>query len=181
MNDLEESALRKTALDILRIRLSVLTLGEIAKPPWWGSKFLTDVGFRFLERLYPRSAFSAAVYSAGKAACEVHDQAIGRQGVYHLFRMPVNLEQEIRALLYANDGTIDSYLTIVKEAEESRSLLAEIASLSADDERIGPARIGTTEDILRPDLYQLMAAVYLKAFDRNGRAFPYFEIEEEEE
>jgi len=176
MDDLEEPAFRKIASDVLEIRLSVLRLGEAAEPPWWHSRFLADLSLRFLERLYPRSAVSAAVYSANKAACEIHDQAIGRQGVYHLFRLPINLEREVGALLHKNDDVVSELQSIVREPDGSRSFLAEFASTAVRAERIGPVRIGTTNDILRPDSYRLMAAVYLEAFDLNHRSFPYFEI-----
>jgi len=66
---------------VFRLRAVVLALGESAQPPWWRTAFLNETGLRFLERLYPRTAFHAAVHAAGHAACDVHDQAIGRRGV----------------------------------------------------------------------------------------------------
>ena len=93
-----EASEHKSLLErIIRLRVVVLALGESAQPPWWRTGFLNETGLRFLERLYPRSAFRAAVHAAGKAACEIHDQAIGRRGVFHLFRLPEALEAEVRA------------------------------------------------------------------------------------
>ncbi|MCX7634437.1 MAG: BrxE family protein, partial [Syntrophales bacterium] len=53
---------------ILRLRAVVLALGESASPAWWKTEFMNETGLRFLERLYPRTTFQAAVHAAGKAA-----------------------------------------------------------------------------------------------------------------
>jgi len=95
---------------IIRLRAVVLALGESVQPPWWRTGFLNETGLRFLERLYPRSAFRAAVHAAGKAACEIHDQAIGRRGVFHLFRLPEALEAEVRAFASFSENVMDTEL-----------------------------------------------------------------------
>jgi hypothetical protein len=79
----------------LRLRALVLLLGETAVPVWWKTEFMNETGFRFLERLYPRTYYRAAVHAAGKAACEALDKAVGRAGLYHLFRLPESLETEL--------------------------------------------------------------------------------------
>jgi hypothetical protein len=86
-----------------RLRALVLALGECVLPPWWKTGFMSETGFRFLERLYPHTFVHAAVYSAGKAACDIHDRAVGRVGVYHLFRLPETLEAGVHAIPPAED------------------------------------------------------------------------------
>ncbi|MBN2565974.1 MAG: BrxE family protein [Candidatus Eisenbacteria bacterium] len=63
--------------DFTRLRLLVLSAGELARPPWWPTQFLTPTGQRFLERLYPRTTLSAAINASTLAACRVHDRSIG--------------------------------------------------------------------------------------------------------
>jgi hypothetical protein len=57
----------------LRLRALVLALGESTTPAWWKTEFMNETGLRFLERLYPRTSFQAAVHAAGKAASDAHD------------------------------------------------------------------------------------------------------------
>ena len=53
---------------VFRLRALVLALGESTAPAWWKTEFMNETGLRFLERLYPRTSFQAAVHAAGKAA-----------------------------------------------------------------------------------------------------------------
>ena len=63
---------------IAQARLLVAGLGEAASPPWWRSQATTEVSGRWLERLLPRTAVSAALEIAGRAARLEHDARIGR-------------------------------------------------------------------------------------------------------
>jgi hypothetical protein len=60
---------------ILRLRAIVLALGESAASPWWKTEFMDENWLRFLERLYPRTFYLAAIHAAGKAAIDAHDRA----------------------------------------------------------------------------------------------------------
>jgi len=57
--------MKDTISTFLELRILVLTLGETGHAGWWKSKFMSPIGLSFLERLYPRSTFAAAVRSAG--------------------------------------------------------------------------------------------------------------------
>ena len=72
---------------ILQLRILVLSLGEAHHAGWWKSQFLSPTGISFLERIYPRSKFAAAVRSATRAALTIHDTNIGKGEVFHLFRI----------------------------------------------------------------------------------------------
>jgi len=161
---------------IIRLRAVVLALGESVQPPWWRTGFLNETGLRFFERLYPRSAFQAAVHAAGKAACEIHDQAIGRRGVFHLFRLPESLETEVRAFAVPSGealevelrrklGKVDALIVWLREMGNG---------LQVDPS--GPLRVGSESDVYRIKSFRKTAAVYVAAFSKNGRAFPYFEV-----
>jgi ATP-dependent Lon protease len=77
--------------EILTLRIVVLALGEQPPNPWWRSQFLTAIGLNYLTYTFPRSAFAAAVRSATLAARHVHDSAIGKGAVAHLFRLEVTV------------------------------------------------------------------------------------------
>ena len=161
---------------IIRLRAVVLALGESVQPPWWRTGFLNETGLRFLERLYPRSAFRAAVHAAGKAACEIHDQAIGRRGVFHLFRLPEALEAEVRAFASFSENVMETELR--QNLGKVDALIAELKEIGGGSQfdRSGPLRIGSEADVYRINAFRKTAAVYAAAFSKNGRAFPYFEM-----
>jgi hypothetical protein len=86
---------------VLRLRALVLALGETAAPPWWRTEYLSGAGLRILERIYPRTAFAAALYATGAAARTIHDASTRRGSIYHLFCLPIPREREIHTLLSA--------------------------------------------------------------------------------
>ena len=53
---------------ILLLRTVVVALGERTTPPWWRTEFLTDVGLRFMGKVFPRTAASAGLNSVLLAA-----------------------------------------------------------------------------------------------------------------
>lgn len=161
------------------IRAVTLALGESARPQWWATQFLNETGMRFLERLYPRSAFHAAIYAAGRAACDTHDKAVGRIGVYHLFRMPEPLESEIARV--PPDFDPPFLLQLRSELGSPDKLMALLGSMSGGlnlDMAAGARRIGIDRDAATPSGLRKMAAVYQQAFRECKPAFPYFTAED---
>lgn len=163
-----------------RLRALVLALGETAVPPWWKTEFMNETGLRFLERLYPRTPFRAAVHAAGRAACESHDQAVGRVGVYHLFRLPESLEAEIHSSRRSEDGDFMAQFRLcLNQREELMAMLSTLRSEPfAKGVAAGPQRIGAESDALRTDALGTAASVYHDAFKRGTPAFPYFAAEQ---
>jgi hypothetical protein len=49
---------------LLSLRIVALALSENQHTGWWRSQFLAPTSLSFLDRLYPRSAFAAAVQAA---------------------------------------------------------------------------------------------------------------------
>ena len=80
---------------VLRLRILVLALGEAHMSGWWKTQFLSVTGLSYLNRLYPRSSFAAAVRSASRAAKAAHDSSIGVGNVFHLFRLPQQHERRL--------------------------------------------------------------------------------------
>ena len=175
---LEKDNAKIIASSVLNLRILVLALGESCEPPWWRSRYLSETGLRFLERIYPRSALSAAINSTGSAACRIHDTAIGKCGALHIFRLPNNLEREIKSLLSGKDDSWKEISNLLGDAGKLKERLLEISNPCDSCDWIGPHRIGAAEDALKAKSYQIMAAAYLNAFEKGYQSFPYFEIKE---
>jgi hypothetical protein len=163
---------------VFRLKAVVLALGESTTPPWWQTKFMNETGLKYLERLYPRSFFHAAVYAAGRAASEAHERAVGRVGVYHLFRLPESLEAElVRLPLH----TYQDFLSELRGAlGQSERLMEMLASLCGDEKvgsSLGARRVGSDKDLLTRAGLRKAAAIYHAAFRMNQPGFPYFTAE----
>lgn len=160
----------------IRLRALILALGESSKPAWWKTEFMNETGLRFLERLYPRSPVRAAVHAAGKAACEAHDRAVGRVGVYHLFRLPESLEMEIYSLpTFENDEFVSCWRSCLGRREDLMEMLSTLCGDQKPAASIaGPKRIGTERDATEIKTLVMAAAVYRDAFKQGKPAFPYF-------
>lgn len=160
---------------VTHLRALVLALGESSNPGWWKTEFLNETGLRYLERIYPRTFYHAALHAAGSAACEVHDKAVGRIGVYHLFRLPESLEVESQTVMSSrNDEFFRNFRSCLGK---SNTLMEMLASYCADTEIkvvFGPKRVGTDSDAMRSEGLAAAATVYLNAFKEGKPAFPYF-------
>jgi hypothetical protein len=165
----------------VRLRALVLALGETSAPAWWKTEFMNETGLRFLERLYPRTPIRAAVHAAGRAACEVHDKAVGRVGVYHLFRMPASSELENHFSPTSDDATfISRFRSCLERREDLMEMLSNLCSGSPlKGVTVGPKRIGTASDAAGTDALGTVASVYYDAFKRGKPAFPYFAVEQD--
>jgi hypothetical protein len=164
----------------IRLRALVLALGESSNPVWWKTEFMNETGLRFLERLYPRTPVRAAVYAAGRAACEAHDKAVGRVGVYHLFRLPESLEAEIHALpSFGNEEFVSQLRSRLGQQENLLEMLSSLCGSERQKNTVaGPKRIGADSDATTIEALVKAAAVYRDAFKQGKPAFPYFAAEQ---
>lgn len=170
-----------TAL-VFRLRVLVLALGEKVDPPWWRTQFFTTTGQRFLERLFPRTPLLAAVNSAGKPASELHDQAVGRVGAFHLFRLPKNLE--FKLIAYGSDLKDTAKAEFFDPSWTVEQMLDLIRSLAdgAPPSELSPGavKLGKETDLSAPAVFREMAAIYLNAFITRTQAFPYVVLDKTE-
>lgn len=170
------SPIAKTDADIrlqtlAKLRLLVGYLGESDQCDWWRTSFLSATGRRYLEFNFPRTVLSAGINSVSHAAKELHDRRIGRNGVFHLFRLPHSIEQDLHVLL-AGDFK-DELEEVIRERDSAVKALAEIAA-GEKLQSEGPTRISATGQMAhRPSLRKL-AACYLWAFESGKQTFPYF-------
>ncbi len=167
-------------LAAIRLRALVLAMGESVQPAWWKTEFLNEAGFRFLERLYPRTSFQAAVHSAGKVACYVHDRAVGRVGVYHLFRLPYVIEAEMSRVSPDNDKAfVSQFRASLSRLDRLMVLIDSLCDgVTGESAVSGAQRLGTDKDLTNLTSLQNTAAVYRRAFAQNRPGFPYFTEEQ---
>lgn len=180
MNSPKATSLSPLPEFILRLRALILALGESARPPWWKTEFMNETGLRFLERLYPRNSFQSSVHAAGEAACDVHDRAVGRVGVYHLFRLPESLETEI---LRIPPGFDEEFVSQFRAGLGHPDMLMEMlvsmcGGTSRSDDAAGARRIGDEGDLMTAAGFKKAGAVYQNAFAKGKPAFPYFAAEQ---
>jgi len=158
-------------LQILKLRLLVAFLGEKRQANWWDSGFLAPTGQRFLQEPFPRTALEAALRSTSQAARSLHDSRIGRIGVFHLFRLPVDKEDILEASVPQLRTLDPTKLIASKEAA-----LAELAVMAKakSTPATGPVRVGAASAVFTPSALADMAAHYHAAFAGGSHCFPYF-------
>lgn len=157
---------------VLYLRILVLTLGEMQHAGWWKSQFLSQVGLSFLDRLYSRSAFAAAVRSAARAAQLVHDANIGKGAVFHLFRLSPELERKIDTMLVKQSAELEKhYLPLLLNRPALLTELAKLANNTAASAATGPLRLTANSG----QWLAVLAAAYEAAFREEGQVYPYFE------
>jgi len=167
-----DAEIRLRSLATLRILVGYL--GESDQCDWWRTSFLSATGRRYLEFNFPRTVLSAGINSVSHAAKELHDRRIGRNGVFHLFRLPHAFEQDLHLLL-AGDFK-DELNEIIQGRDHAMKALAELAE-GEKMQSEGPARIAAIGQMThRPSLRKL-AGCYLWAFENGKQTFPYFTAE----
>ena len=157
--------------DLIHLRILVLTLGESHHANWWSSQFLSPTGLSFLDRIYPRSKFAAAVRSATRGALTIHDEKIGRGEVFHLFRLPRHLELEFDEQLSQRSAEFESVFAprLTQKEDLLQSLLA-LSGSASDRNALGPVEIDAPADQIVGEI----SAYYYNSFRIGGQVFPYF-------
>lgn len=161
----------KPLQQLVRIRLLVGFLGEKRQANWWDCGFLDPTGTKFLQTTFPRTFACAALHSTTEAARLIHDSRIGRVGVFHLFRLPVDIEDQLATWVskLAQDqaeGTTLSWETALHELNQFSA-----SQLTAPQ---GPVQVGVPNKILTAASISELAAHYHSAFSKRIHCFPYF-------
>lgn len=86
---------------ITTLRTAVGVLCERAEFGYCSSKFSSTEAEAFLSPVFPRARFLACLTGVTAAAARAHDARIGIGNVYHLFRLPEDVEQGIHELVGA--------------------------------------------------------------------------------
>jgi hypothetical protein len=156
---------------LLKIRLLVGFLGEKRQSNWWDTSFLDPTGTRYVQTTFPRTYLSAGLRSTTEAARILHDLRIGRVGVFHLFRLPVDIEDQVESSINAGAPFVARQTELTKEGalQELREIFQ--TPLTAPE---GPVQIGIPTRILTNDSVSELAAHYHSAFSQGLQCFPYF-------
>jgi len=156
---------------LAKLRILVGYLGETDQCDWWRTSFLSPTGMRYLEFNFPRTVLSAGINSVSHAAKELHDRRIGRNGVFHLFRLPHAIEQDLHLLL-AGDFK-DELNEMIQGRDRAMKALAELAEGEKLQSK-GPTRISAIGQMTHRFSLRKLAACYLWAFESGKQTFPYF-------
>lgn len=158
------------AKTIAEIRALVGYLGEKGQANWWGCEFYSNTAAAFLAPIFNRSLFLAQYQGATAAAAKVHDEAIGVGRIYHLFRLPIGLEQASADAL--NDATfVQAVQARLANRELALTRLTELAE-KAESASLGPVSLGQMSQDLKAEI-QRAAGLYCAAFTSGIQTFPY--------
>lgn len=162
--------MNKHAMTISELRVLVGYLGEKGQANWWGSEFFSTTANAFLAPMFNRSLFQAQYQGATAAAAKVHDEAIGVGRIYHLFRLPIGLEQASGDTL--NDAAfVQAVQANLANRELALARLTELAE-KAESPLSGPVSLGQMSQNLKAEL-QRAAGFYWAAFSSGIKTFPY--------
>lgn len=159
------------ARPFIELRALVGFLGEKTQAGWWDTGFLNATGQRFLAVTFPRTALAAGVASVTEAARRLHDERIGKGGVFHLFRLPLPAEESLHQAL--QQGGFESLQASLQDRDAA---LAALRRYARDGLRApaGPVQVGTGKNMLTAFAIEELAKHYHDAFTRGIQTFPYF-------
>ncbi len=162
--------MKTIAAKIAELRVLVGFLGEKGQSNWWSSEFFSASASAFLAPIFNRTPFLAQYQGVTAAAAKVHDEAIGVGRLYHLFRLPIGLEQA------STDALHDAvFIQSLQGGLASRdNAMARLAKLAAGNEKAapGPVSIGQMSEDLESELQQA-AGIYHTAFTAGIQTYPY--------
>ena len=152
------------------LRLLVGYLGEKDQGNWWSTTFFSSASQYFLEPVFARTTRLAQYNGVREAARLLHDEQIGIGSVFHLFRLPEEMEQDLQHLM---TGAPDEWFAGIGSQE---SALAALRNLSGETIPVaaGPRSIGSVDEFYRSPGLKALAQHYLAAFEQGIRTFPYF-------
>jgi hypothetical protein len=157
---------------IARLRLLVGFLGEKSQFNWWPSSFFTPSSRAFLSPIFSKTVFIAQYQGVKEAASRVHDERIGVGTVYHLFRLPENVEQALFNSLH-DPQFADPLGVPLQEKAQALESLATLADASPEH-REGPVLIGDIDELITGRNLGILAHHYRSAFARGTEAYPYY-------
>ena len=156
---------------IAKLRIYIGYLGEKDQFGWWQSAFFTKGSSAFLSPLFSRTQLLAQCNGVTRAAALVHDERIGVGHVYHLFRLPEDLEQGIHQTLH--DPIFGSVLPEDADQRVAQDRLSDFAA-GVNIVGIGPIRVGEISDLYIVDKWREVASLFIDAFQHLKEVYPYF-------
>ena len=161
-NQFENLAVKRTVIGYL---------GEREQFGWWQSSFFTKGSSSFLSPVFGRTQLLAQYNGVSRAAGLVHDQRIGVGSVYHLFRLPEDIEQRIQHILHSSE--LEKVIRNILISKESAIGYLRKDSLAGQTKAMGPTRVGSTKNMDNEKFWNSVFGTYLHAFENNLEIFPY--------
>ena len=166
--DMEVTQLERLAV----LRAVVGYLGEQGQYAWWQSSFFSPASRAFLAPVFGRTQVLAQISGVTRAASIVHDERIGIGQVYHLFRLPEDIEQGIHRVLHSAN-LCEQVAALVSDKEAAMAYLRQEAGTLAGGD-VGPVHIGNTRGLRDASSWSVAAAHYVRAFEDHLETYPYF-------
>ena len=162
-------------ISLATLRILVGYLGEKDQFSWWSSSFFSSSSDAFLSPIFSKTAFLAQYNGVKEAAAKVHDEHIGVGRVYHLFRLPEHIEQQLHQLLHDKD-IVDQIRSKISDKETALHNLSEYNKESVTFQE-GPLKAGNIESLSNGDIIKTIAKQYCLACEKNLKVYPYFSAE----
>jgi len=157
--------------ELARLRMAIGYLGEQSKTGWWSSTFSGTNAKAFLGPVFPRTYVLAQLQGVTSAAAKLHDDRIGIGDVFHLFRLPEDLEQSLHAIQH--EEILDLAASVTANLQSAMRCLSTCAEDRRND-AVGPVRIGHLAQLRDTPRWRDVACYYLGGFERDEEVFPFF-------
>ncbi len=156
---------------IATLRAVVGFLGEREHYAWWQSTFFAPGSQVFLQPVFSRTPLLAQINGVTQAAALIHNERIGVGSVYHLFRLPEEMEQRLQQALQMPEIGARIPAVVANAETALATLRQQAAPLPAHSP--GPVLVGNRRELRENLSWKLVAAHYLHAFGHE-QTYPYF-------
>lgn len=153
-----------------QLRLLVGYLGEKAQKNWWPTAFFDPTSKLFLDPIMPRTVRLCQYKGVHEAARRLHDEYVAVGEVYHLFRLPEEVEQDLQQRVVVAP---EEWFAPLANQEQAMATLGTLAEASTPIES-GPQSLGQYSELYCCAGAKVLARHYLSAFQQGIRSYPYF-------
>lgn len=157
---------------LAQLRAAVGFLGERDQHGWWQSTFLSAGSKPFLAPVFGRTLALAQCAGVTQAAALVHDERIGVGRVFHLFRLPEDMEQGIHRAL--RDPKVAQQIAPIVVSQDAALAYLQSEARSTTGAGVGPTRVGEASELRERKPWRAVAAQYAHAFATQAQVYPYF-------
>jgi len=154
------------------LRAVIGYLGEKDQFGWWQSAFFSPASKAFLAPVFGRTQVLAQCSGVTQAAALIHDEHIGVGRVYHLFRLPEDMEQGIHRALH--DPDLCAHITTLTASRDAALAFLRGMATPMMTSGLGPMLIGEARSLRTADSWRIVTAYYQRAYEQGAQVFPYF-------
>ena len=170
---MKRSTMNGSQLEALTLLRTVVGyLGEREHHSWWQSSFLNVTSRAFLTPVFARTHILAQYSGVTHAAAIIHDARIGVGSVFHLFRLPEDIEQGLHRTL--SDASLAARIEVAVRDQDSALAYLTTRSTPVPTSSLGPTRVGDIHDLRSERFWSVVAGHYAQAFFTNSEIYPYF-------